>query len=601
MRLLPGFDRTRSNSLFTNYGQLRVSFAGAGNDRGLVLADGVPAQDGFGGQVDWAAYPAIDIQRAELLLGAGSALYGAGAVGGVLDLQTYAPPIVPSAPTGSFGLSAGSHAFNEIWSTTSAAIAPQLSASVALQKQSLQYFALTPAYASSIDSISQADASMAALRLRYAMHGADSIDLEQRGAWDDQFEGRPNYSFTRRLSQTDARYTHATAQSALQTSVYSRNVFLVNVADQFPTNPGVLRYFQDVPVSESGASVRWITGGGPSTFEMLADARHVGGNSTQYGAGTVLQNSGAGLQNLGGVAAQETWQSGRFEFVGGVRFDTVRSYDQQLVSVVKGKTTITNPPDTSDQAVSPRVAVRYDLSPQLSLRASSGSGLRAPFLNELVRGYFIGSTAFEPNPSLVPERSQTTSAGVDLAQNRSHLSFDAFDTTVNDAIMFRTIDATHQMRSNVARTQTQAYVLNYTQALGTCSRLSTWFSSQNARVAAGPASIVGKRLQYVPQASATIDYAAQVGAVGTGVSVSYLGQTFADDLNTEPLGTAVLVGARVRIPVAGGADIDVRSDNLTDARYLSSIDRYGPPALLSVGVTLPVGREQPSQGMRCIP
>jgi outer membrane receptor protein involved in Fe transport len=442
---------------------------------------------------------------------------------------------------------------------------------------------------------------MAALRLRYALGGRDTVDVEQRGAWDDQFEGRQNYTFSRRLSQTDAHYTHETAQSAVQAGVYSREAFVLNLADQYPAKPGVLRYFQDVPTNESGASFRWITGGGPSTFELLADARHIGGSSTQYGAGTILQNSGAGLQNLGGVAAQETWQSGRFEAVGGARFDTVRSYDEQLVSVFKGKRTETTPPDTSDQAISPRIALRYDLSPEVSLRASSGSGLRAPFLNELVRGFFIGSVAFEPNPALVPERSQTTSAGIDLLQSRSHLSLDAFDTTVNDAIMFRTIDATHQLRSNVARTQTDAYVLRYTQALGTCSRLSAWVTSQNARVAAGPSAIVGKRLQYVPQASASVDYATRVGQVGAGLSVSYLGQTYADDLNTEPLGTAVLVGARARIPVAGGAAIDVRADNLTDARYLSSIDRYGPPAVISVGVTVPVGREQGAMGVRCIP
>ncbi|MGH7755507.1 MAG: hypothetical protein ACREM8_04380, partial [Vulcanimicrobiaceae bacterium] len=31
LRALPGFDRTRSNSAFTNYGQLRLSLSGAGN------------------------------------------------------------------------------------------------------------------------------------------------------------------------------------------------------------------------------------------------------------------------------------------------------------------------------------------------------------------------------------------------------------------------------------------------------------------------------------------------------------------------------------------------------------------------------------------
>ncbi|HKU67321.1 MAG TPA: TonB-dependent receptor [Candidatus Baltobacteraceae bacterium] len=600
LRALPGFDRTRSNSLFTNYGQLRVSFAGAGNDRGLVLADGIPAQDGFGGQVDWAAYPASDVQRAELLLGAGSALYGAGAVGGVLDVQTYAPPSQPLLPTGRFSVSAANNAFSEQWMKASASVVPRVNAAVALQQQRMQYVALPPSSQSSNSGISQADARMSALRLRYAMNARDTLEFGQRGAWDDQNQGRPNYTFSRRFNQTELRYTHSAAQSTVQGSVYSRNTFVVNVADQFPANPGVLRYVQYVPTNESGASVRWITGGGPSTLELLADARHVGGESTQFAGGSVLQNAGSGLQSLGGFAAQETWQVPRFELVAGARFDTVRSYGEQLLGVSKGVQTVRVPPDRTDEAISPRIAVRYDLTRGISLRASAGSGLRAPFLNELVRGFFIGSVAFQPNPALIPERSHTTSTGLDFLGGRSHLSLDAFDTAVNDAIMFRTIDPTHQLRSNVARTHTDAYMLSFTQSLGACSRLSAWMTTQNARVEAGPAQIVGKRLQYVPEQSASIDYAGRVGAVGAGVSVSYVGQTFADDLNTQPLGTAVLVGARARIPLADGASIDVRADNLTNARYLSSIDRVGPPALVAVGVTLPVGRSAAAANA-CLP
>jgi outer membrane receptor protein involved in Fe transport len=425
---------------------------------------------------------------------------------------------------------------------------------------------------------------MSALRLRYAMGGRDTIELGQRGAWDDQYEGRPNYTFSRRLAQTELHYTHSGAQSVVQTNLYARNTFLVNVADQFPASPGVLRYVQNVPTNESGASVRWITGGGPSTLELLADARHVGGLSSQYGAHGVFQNSGSGLQSLGGFAAQETWSVRRFELVAGARFDTVRSYGEQLVTPSK----ITTPPDRTDEAISPRIAVRYDLSPSVALRASTGSGLRAPFLNELVRGFFIGNVQYQPNPSLVPERSHTNSAGLDILGARSHLSFDAFDTAVNDAIMFRTIDATHQLRSNVGRTHTDAYILRYTQNLSACSRLSAWVTTQNARVEAGPAPIVGKVLQYVPQQSGSIDYASRIGNIGAGVTVSYVGQTFADDLNTQPLGTAVLVGARTRIPLGGGASLDLRADNLTNARYLSSIDRFGPPAIIAAAVSFPL-------------
>lgn len=576
MRSLPGFDRGRSNSMFTNYGQLRVSFGGAGNDRGLVLANGIPAQDGFGGQIDWTAYPASDLQRVELLLGAGSALYGAGAVGGVLDIETFAPPRQARAISGTLALAAGNNAFSEQSLNVGAGITSQLSASVALHQQRMQYDALPPGYRSGVDRISQSTGNMGAVRFRYSPGARDAIEIEERGAWDDQFQGRPNYTFARRMQQTGARFTHASPGGSLQATVYSRSAFVLNVADSYPAKPGVLRYVQDVPESETGASLHWIAGTGTRQFALLADARHVTGATLQYGANGASQSAAAGMQNAIGLGAQETWNGARFEALAGARFDTVGAHS----------------------AISPRLAFRFDITPHIALRISGGGALRAPYLNELLRGFAIGPVLYEPNPSLVPERSRTFSAGMDLLAARSHLSFDAFDTGVSDAIMFRTIDAAHQMRSNVARTRTQTYLISYTLAVGPCARVNAWYSAQDARIADGPPSIAGKRLQYVPQSAGALDYAGRIGAIGAGVSLSYQGQTYADDLNVQPLGTAVLLGARLRIPAGGGAAIDVRADNLTGARYLSSIDRYGPPALLAVSVSMPIGRGE-SQTPAC--
>lgn len=581
LRMLPGFDRSRSNSMFTNYGQLRVSFAGSGTDRGLMLADSVPAQDGFGGQVDWAAYPSSVVQRAELLLGAGSALYGSGAVGGVLDVQTYAPPPGAAAPSGSVTFAGGTRGYSQQWANTAVSVTPVLNAAVSLQQQRLEYWALPPPYSSPIDRISQADASMAQIRLRYAPTTRDTVDFGQLGAWDDQFEGRPNYTFSRRLSQSSLRYAHDTPQSSVQAVFFARTTFIVNAADQFPAKPGVLRYVQNVPTNESGASAMWIAGAEPFTFSLRADARNVHGENDQYGAHRVLQSSGSGSQNLGGLAAQGTWRTARFEALAGARLDTVNSYDLQISGTPK--------PGSATSAISPRIALRYDLTPQIAVRASSGAGFRPPFLNELVRGFFIGPVAMLPNPSLVPERSYTNSAGVDFIAPRSRVAVDLFNTGVSDAIIFRTIDPTHQIRSNIGDTRTNAYTISYTQSLGTCSRTTASFSNQYARIVAGPAAILGNRLPYVPAQSASVDYAGQIGQTGVGVSVSYLGQAYADDLNKQPLGTAVVVGSTVRIPVAGGASVVLAAQNLTDARYLSSIDRYGPPSVFSVGFVLPVG------------
>src|ERR1700688_212248 len=64
---------------------------GTGSSRSLVLADGVPLNDAFGGWVYWDKLPQVAIDRIEVLRGSGSDLYGADAVGGVVQILTLHP------------------------------------------------------------------------------------------------------------------------------------------------------------------------------------------------------------------------------------------------------------------------------------------------------------------------------------------------------------------------------------------------------------------------------------------------------------------------------------------------------------------------------
>ena len=56
-----------------------------------MLADGVPLNDAFGGWVYWDKLPQVAIDRIEVLRGSGSDLYGADAVGGVVQMLTWHP------------------------------------------------------------------------------------------------------------------------------------------------------------------------------------------------------------------------------------------------------------------------------------------------------------------------------------------------------------------------------------------------------------------------------------------------------------------------------------------------------------------------------
>ena len=65
--------------------------SGSGSSRTLVLADGVPLNDPFGSWVYWNRIPLAAVDRVEVVRGATGDLYGAGALGGVIQLLTVQP------------------------------------------------------------------------------------------------------------------------------------------------------------------------------------------------------------------------------------------------------------------------------------------------------------------------------------------------------------------------------------------------------------------------------------------------------------------------------------------------------------------------------
>lgn len=67
---------------------------GAGS-RVLVLLDGVPANAGDSGAINWDIMPLTEIERIEVVKGAGSALFGTSALGGVINIVTADPPEDP--------------------------------------------------------------------------------------------------------------------------------------------------------------------------------------------------------------------------------------------------------------------------------------------------------------------------------------------------------------------------------------------------------------------------------------------------------------------------------------------------------------------------
>ncbi len=92
LRSIPGFSLFRRSDSFTaNPSSQGVSLRGlgpSGASRSLLLLDGVPLNDPFGGWVAWAKLPREGLGRVEVLPGGGATAWGNAALGGVVQLFT---------------------------------------------------------------------------------------------------------------------------------------------------------------------------------------------------------------------------------------------------------------------------------------------------------------------------------------------------------------------------------------------------------------------------------------------------------------------------------------------------------------------------------
>src|SRR5882672_668500 len=90
LRQVPGFTlfrRTPSRGANpTTQGAALRGLAGSGASRALVLEDGVPLNDPFGGWIYWGRVPRVAVERLEVLRGGASNLYGSSALAGVVQV-----------------------------------------------------------------------------------------------------------------------------------------------------------------------------------------------------------------------------------------------------------------------------------------------------------------------------------------------------------------------------------------------------------------------------------------------------------------------------------------------------------------------------------
>jgi outer membrane receptor protein involved in Fe transport len=101
-------------------------------------------------------------------------------------------------------------------------------------------------------------------------------------------------------------------------------------------------------------------------------------------------------------------------------------------------------------------------------------------------------------------------------------------------------------------------------------------------------NLVGNRLAQDPRVRATgaLTYS---GLVDVTAQARYLGRQFEDDLNTLPIGSVVLLDARVAHTFNKWITVFAAGENLADRRYIvgrAGVDTLGAPRTIEVGAVL---------------
>ena len=547
LREVPGLDVVQLGGAA---GTVSTFIRGAASEQTLVLVDGVQINDpaGLGRGADLSQMPVQNIERIEVLKGPQSPLYGADAMGGVINIITKkgAGPVggEVSAEAGSF------NTFNEKAAVRGGTSNYNYSVGVSRQDS---------------DGISSA----AGKNGNPEKDGYRRTELSSKLGWTpaDEFEA----NMILRWNQADYGYDDFMNGRPVD----GDNQGAYDVVSLYGEGKGKLLDGQWRPrvggswVSQSREDTSSV---GNSTFDSLLQKLEWQ-NDLYLGDANIV---------TAGIEAQQEAAESTYESAGYVdQFErqTARhqsAYAQDILTTGPLTTTAGGRVDSYDSFGSEstwRLAPSYDVAATgTRFKGSYGTGFKAPSLFQLYSSY--GS------PDLDPESSKGWDAGVEqeLAGNQFLVGVTYFENQFDNLIDY---DFVTMKYGNVSQAETRGVetfvVAKPVKALSVRAAY-TYTDTEN--------KLTGEQLLRRPRNKASLDTTYDVTAKLKGtVSVSYVGERMDEDFATymtTPLDGYLLVNLYASYDVRKNMTLFGRVENLFDEEYEPAIG-YGSPGRAGYG------------------
>lgn len=589
----------------TSQGVTLRALGGNASSRALLILDGVPQADPFGGWVNWPAFDPAGLATVRVMRGGGSVGHGPGAVAGVIELTSRVEPLLQAAAiAGSRDstegrLFAGGEAANSTFSV-SARVArgdgfiPVTEETRGPVDRPARYWEansrllwLTP-LSEQLDL--QAGVSAFTDRrergLAFTNNRTDGLDgsvrLISRGRWSWSATG---YAQKRELQSSfasvGAQRSTAT-RTALQDKVPSHAL-----GGSFELRPPL---------------------GGSLELRIGADARLTSGVSRELYAYTnaapTRRRRAGGETFTGGAFSEVAGRFGALTLSGGGRIDYWRIADGSLEEWVLATGTRLRDeryPARDGLLPTARAGASYDVAANLSVRSAAYLGWRLPTLNELFRPFRAGADATAANALLDPEQLKGVEAGADYRTKSLDLSLTMFANRLQDAIANVTLGrgpgvfpgvgfvgaaGEYRQRRNLDAVEVRGLEASAETRRGPWS-LRAGASLVDAEVqGTGPAGVLdGLRPAQTPKVSLTARLGWEREQRAVALVLRHTGSQFEDDLNQQRLPPATTIDAFIGWPLTRGLQLLLRGENLLGERVVAgiggdgSIERAAPRTL----------------------
>ncbi|HEX6199678.1 MAG TPA: TonB-dependent receptor, partial [Thermoanaerobaculia bacterium] len=517
LRQVPGFTLFRRSgsrtSNPTTHGASLRGIGGSGAGRALVLADGVPLGDPFGGWVPWGLVPAAALERVEVLEGGASDLYGTAALAGVVQLLRRRPAaggVVADVSAGEQGTAAGSAWAAHEGGAWAAAVAAQGFTSDG-------HVQVAPEDRGPVDvPAGGAHGSFEATVERLPADGRARPHLWLRaGLFDEERDnGTPLQENSRRIRHgaagADRRLAGGTLAGRAWASEHDLHQTFSAVAGDRASERLVRE--QRVPSERLGGSARWTgpLGAGHTLVAGLEAGRSEGvSDETIFLEDRTIGTEAGGAQDEAALYLEDLFTPARnVSVAASLRYDR---WENRPAAPVEG-------PPRSESAWSPRLALRWQPRPAWGLTAAAYRSFRAPTLNELYRGFRVGDVVTDPNPALEAERLSGAEAGAVWTpapggaagrrelRLRASLFWMRLDDPVANVTLSAGPDLILRQRRNLGRTRSRGAELEARARLGPRWLLSGGYLLADAEVESYPAdpSLEGLDVPQVPEHQASL-------------------------------------------------------------------------------------------------